>query len=217
MPNTERRSSAARWERWSSAPTGTCRTASSRAKRRRRSRAIRRSSSGTTSRSCAARAKRRAEPVDPSSVDWDDADELKQLLFRQRPGPQNALGHVKFLFPNPLQRVPPRHAGRRALLPQGTGAQSWLCAPRATGSAGAVCPARRLRVGRERIRDGDAFRRRAARGAESRRSRCTSCTSRPGRPATGGSTRGPTHTATTRSSLRADKPVSGFSRSPKRN
>ena len=46
--------------------------------------------------------KRGAEAVDPSSVDWDDADELKQLLFRQRPGPRNALGHVKFLFPNPF-------------------------------------------------------------------------------------------------------------------
>jgi murein L,D-transpeptidase YcbB/YkuD len=35
-------------------------------------------------------------------VDWDDAAELKQLLFRQRPGPGNALGHVKFLFQNPF-------------------------------------------------------------------------------------------------------------------
>jgi murein L,D-transpeptidase YcbB/YkuD len=41
-----------------------------------------------------------AEPVDPSKVDWDDAEALKQLAFRQRPGPGNALGHVKFLFPN---------------------------------------------------------------------------------------------------------------------
>lgn len=38
--------------------------------------------------------------VDPSSVDWDDPRELEQLAFRQRPGPNNALGHVKFLFPN---------------------------------------------------------------------------------------------------------------------
>jgi len=42
-----------------------------------------------------------AEPVDPSTVDWDDPAELKQLAFRQRPGAKNALGHVKFLFPNP--------------------------------------------------------------------------------------------------------------------
>jgi murein L,D-transpeptidase YcbB/YkuD len=39
--------------------------------------------------------------VDPSSVDWDDPDAIKALAFRQRPGAHNALGHVKFLFPNP--------------------------------------------------------------------------------------------------------------------
>jgi L,D-transpeptidase YcbB len=38
--------------------------------------------------------------VDPSSVDWDDPSEIRRLAFRQRPGPGNALGHVKFLFPN---------------------------------------------------------------------------------------------------------------------
>ena len=41
-----------------------------------------------------------AGPVDHATVDWDDADQLKHLAFRQRPGPGNALGHVKFLFPN---------------------------------------------------------------------------------------------------------------------
>jgi murein L,D-transpeptidase YcbB/YkuD len=41
-----------------------------------------------------------ATRVDPSEVNWDDPAELKQLAFRQRPGPNNALGHVKFLFPN---------------------------------------------------------------------------------------------------------------------
>ena len=40
--------------------------------------------------------------VDPSKVDWDDASALKELSFRQRPGDKNALGHVKFLFPNPF-------------------------------------------------------------------------------------------------------------------
>jgi murein L,D-transpeptidase YcbB/YkuD len=39
--------------------------------------------------------------VDPASVDWDDPDAIKSLAFRQRPGAHNALGHVKFLFPNP--------------------------------------------------------------------------------------------------------------------
>ncbi len=41
-----------------------------------------------------------ATPIDPSSVKWDDAGELRQLAFRQLPGSDNALGHVKFLFPN---------------------------------------------------------------------------------------------------------------------
>jgi murein L,D-transpeptidase YcbB/YkuD len=38
--------------------------------------------------------------VDPASVDWDDHGAIKALAFRQKPGPGNALGHVKFLFPN---------------------------------------------------------------------------------------------------------------------
>jgi murein L,D-transpeptidase YcbB/YkuD len=38
--------------------------------------------------------------VDPSSIDWGDAGQLRQLAFRQLPGANNALGHVKFLFPN---------------------------------------------------------------------------------------------------------------------
>ena len=42
-----------------------------------------------------------ATAVDPSTVNWDDPEELKALAFRQKPGAKNALGHVKFLFPNP--------------------------------------------------------------------------------------------------------------------
>ena len=42
-----------------------------------------------------------ATTVDPSKVNWDDPEELKALAFRQKPGAKNALGHVKFLFPNP--------------------------------------------------------------------------------------------------------------------
>ena len=41
-----------------------------------------------------------AERVDPSSVDWNDPDVIKELSLRQKPGPSNALGHVKFLMPN---------------------------------------------------------------------------------------------------------------------
>ncbi|HYU77344.1 MAG TPA: L,D-transpeptidase family protein [Vicinamibacterales bacterium] len=41
-----------------------------------------------------------AHPVDAATVDWSDPGQLRELAFRQRPGDKNALGHVKFLFPN---------------------------------------------------------------------------------------------------------------------
>ena len=40
------------------------------------------------------------ETVDPDEVDWEDEEALEELLVRQRPGADNALGQVKFLFPN---------------------------------------------------------------------------------------------------------------------
>jgi len=40
------------------------------------------------------------ETVKASDVNWDNADAMKGLVFRQKPGDSNALGHVKFLFPN---------------------------------------------------------------------------------------------------------------------
>ncbi len=42
-----------------------------------------------------------ARRVDPASVDWDAlaADDL-DVHFRQEPGPGNALGQIKFMFPN---------------------------------------------------------------------------------------------------------------------
>lgn len=40
------------------------------------------------------------ELIDPADVNWDDPEEVRNLALRQRPGPGNALGHVKFLFPN---------------------------------------------------------------------------------------------------------------------
>jgi L,D-transpeptidase YcbB len=42
-------------------------------------------------------------PVDPSTVDWASmtgADFNRRYRLRQDPGPFNALGHVKFMFPN---------------------------------------------------------------------------------------------------------------------
>jgi murein L,D-transpeptidase YcbB/YkuD len=44
--------------------------------------------------------RRGSQVVSASSVNWSDPGELRQLAFRQRPGANNALGHVKFLFPN---------------------------------------------------------------------------------------------------------------------
>ena len=41
-----------------------------------------------------------SEPVKSSDVNWGNPDAMKGLVFRQKPGDSNALGHVKFLFPN---------------------------------------------------------------------------------------------------------------------
>lgn len=42
-----------------------------------------------------------AQLVDPSTVDWSAVSLRREgLHFRQLPGPQNAMGRVKFLFPN---------------------------------------------------------------------------------------------------------------------
>lgn len=41
-----------------------------------------------------------AGPLDPDSVDWDDSEAVRGVALRQKPGAANALGHVKFLFPN---------------------------------------------------------------------------------------------------------------------
>ena len=38
--------------------------------------------------------------VDASSIDWSDEDAIKHVRFRQAPGDENALGLVKFIFPN---------------------------------------------------------------------------------------------------------------------
>jgi murein L,D-transpeptidase YcbB/YkuD len=38
--------------------------------------------------------------IDAESVDWSDESVTKNLRFRQRPGADNALGLVKFIFPN---------------------------------------------------------------------------------------------------------------------
>ena len=43
---------------------------------------------------------RGGEQIDPYSVDWSSPDETANLQIRQRPGARNALGLVKFMFPN---------------------------------------------------------------------------------------------------------------------
>lgn len=40
------------------------------------------------------------ELVDPAAFDWSDEAAAEGLRFRQAPGPENALGLVKFIFPN---------------------------------------------------------------------------------------------------------------------
>jgi murein L,D-transpeptidase YcbB/YkuD len=40
------------------------------------------------------------ERIDADEVDWEDPSALKRVVLRQQPGPGNALGSVKFLFPN---------------------------------------------------------------------------------------------------------------------
>ena len=40
------------------------------------------------------------EPFDPAAIDWSDPEATRGLRFRQRPGADNALGLVKFIFPN---------------------------------------------------------------------------------------------------------------------
>jgi len=42
----------------------------------------------------------KTETISASEVNWDNPSELRGLALRQRPGSSNALGNVKFLFPN---------------------------------------------------------------------------------------------------------------------
>ena len=44
---------------------------------------------------------RDGEIVDPDSVDWNSYGNSVPFTLRQEPGPTNALGRVKFIFPNP--------------------------------------------------------------------------------------------------------------------
>jgi murein L,D-transpeptidase YcbB/YkuD len=41
-----------------------------------------------------------SDAIEASAIDWSDEDETRSLRFRQAPGSENALGLVKFIFPN---------------------------------------------------------------------------------------------------------------------
>ncbi len=42
-----------------------------------------------------------SEPIEPEAIDWASLGEgIRKYRFRQEPGPQNALGRFKFIFPN---------------------------------------------------------------------------------------------------------------------
>ncbi len=43
----------------------------------------------------------RRETVDPAEINWSEITSKSDYQFRQRPGAKNALGLVKFIFPNP--------------------------------------------------------------------------------------------------------------------
>jgi L,D-transpeptidase YcbB len=44
----------------------------------------------------------KARPIDPSNTDWDAVAAGRVLVrLRQNPGPNNAMGRMKFMFPNP--------------------------------------------------------------------------------------------------------------------
>ena len=46
--------------------------------------------------------------VDPSSIDWNRVN-MGAISFTQAPGPDNVLGKVKFLYPEPALRLHARH------------------------------------------------------------------------------------------------------------
>ncbi len=43
----------------------------------------------------------RGRTIDPETIDWQKVGNRPPYTFRQGPGPQNSLGRIKFMFPNP--------------------------------------------------------------------------------------------------------------------
>jgi murein L,D-transpeptidase YcbB/YkuD len=66
--------------------------------------------------------------LDPAAVDWDAvAEGRKPVRLRQRPGPGNIMGRVKFIFPN-----------RLGVYLHDTPDRAWLARDRRTASSGCV-------------------------------------------------------------------------------
>jgi murein L,D-transpeptidase YcbB/YkuD len=66
------------------------------------------------------------ELVDPNAVDWNSYGQTAPYMIRQRPGPWNALGQVKFIFPNP-HYVFLHDTNHRELFPKSSRALSSGC------------------------------------------------------------------------------------------
>jgi murein L,D-transpeptidase YcbB/YkuD len=108
----------------------------------------------------------RDDVVDAASVDWSDPEAIKALAFRQKPGAGNALGHVKFLFPNPYDVYLHDTPADSLFARQGPCPQSWLCAPRSAGRARARMCCATAPNGTRQDPGGDAPGGREARGVE---------------------------------------------------
>ena len=67
--------------------------------------------------------------------------------LRQKPGPKNALGRGQVRLPQPVQRLPPRHAGAGRLRQDRPRLQPWLHPPVAAGRSRRRRARRRARLG----------------------------------------------------------------------
>ncbi len=85
-------------------------------------------------------------PVDV--IDWKNVSARSfNYLLRQKPGDLNALGHVKFMLPNPNADLFARHAEPRAVCETRAQLQLWLCAAGETAAACRVAASARSSPG----------------------------------------------------------------------
>lgn len=105
-----------------------------------------------------------ASRVDPTTIDWDALTRKNfRYKVRQAPGPTNALGRIKFMFPNPHNILLARHSLPHAVHPHSTRLQSRLHPGKESRHPcpGPVAVADRLaaRAGTKRHRDRPTHRR----------------------------------------------------------